>query len=802
MATGKKTTPAPIDRPLSRAYLREFTGWSTAYPPGISDPTSLRVMENVLLNRDGSVSVRPGLRSVLHAARWAVSPAAADFLHIVGSFEPFYANDGTVAYLFCARQNIISLYYRFYVAQQRDDDGAWYVQTLSEAGFTFGSGGEEMLLQISYVKYLQMDNKIIALTNASAPVVFEVGASKKQYKPDPLVGALAAGLMGGQPTSDWVGGAQNTVPGQGVPTYTNALFSTDPDLNVHKVGVFCTFSTVFGESRPSEILWADVQRPLGGWSMSGYFGIGSEVPEPGGYYETTTAIRSADQFWVRFANGAQWADALAAGATAINWYVFGWSKEGAPPTEARLAKRTPLTPTSNMGSLDGCIVLNPQNTGGIGTSRPIPWDLLTDSRTEVLMYKTPSQGIVASDRMVLVKDGVYDNRIWWSSGTPGDYLNLSLHEGGGFKTLPHGNLQIPATVKLWQNPQSVDTLIILCKGTAGEHTSYYMQPAEISGQADSTAIMGFEETTNTPGTVSPYGCEVANNALYHPLEDQLMKSTASNYNVNHKSVTDQIANRWVDLVNKEKIVSCLFDQRLYYLVHNPKGAAIQPECNGNEVWVYDLASKNGAWSRWLTQGVSLKKLEYKGRLHLCLVRPDGMFIFDETYTRDDVVSGGAYVSTPIPWRIETNTQGANRAHDAWAHLQQVNTTLGNFRGQMRYGVKGHDMHGMTVDKSKLHRASATQADVAEVVEDPFDVEDFLEVKRDLKEWFFYASSVEGEPSAGQINLVQYRYTPVSVNIGYDFGSIETFEYGRAGANWSDRTTDNGVPIPYIDTTRP
>jgi len=42
----EKKTPAPIDRPLSRAYLREFTGWSTAYAPGLSDPTSLRVMEN------------------------------------------------------------------------------------------------------------------------------------------------------------------------------------------------------------------------------------------------------------------------------------------------------------------------------------------------------------------------------------------------------------------------------------------------------------------------------------------------------------------------------------------------------------------------------------------------------------------------------------------------------------------------------------------------------------------------------------------------------------------------------------
>ena len=48
----KQTIAAPIDRPLSRAYLRKFTGWSTAYPPGMSDPTSLRVMHNCSITAD------------------------------------------------------------------------------------------------------------------------------------------------------------------------------------------------------------------------------------------------------------------------------------------------------------------------------------------------------------------------------------------------------------------------------------------------------------------------------------------------------------------------------------------------------------------------------------------------------------------------------------------------------------------------------------------------------------------------------------------------------------------------------
>ena len=52
---------------------------------------------------------------------------------------------------------------------------------------------------------------------------------------------------------------------------------------------------------------------------------------------------------------------------------------------------------------------------------------------------------------------------------------------------------------------------------------------------------------------------------------------------------------------------------------------------------------------------------------------------------------------------------------------------------------------------------------------------------------------------GQVDAVQYRYTPATVNVGYEYGSVETFEYGvsaEAGA-----TTDSGTPQPYVDLSR-
>ena len=86
--------PVPIDKPLSRAYLREFSGWSTAYPPGASEPTSLNVMHNCSLNGEGDLSIRPGLRRVLNTP----NPGP-----IVGDIEHFYTTDGRKAILYAIR---------------------------------------------------------------------------------------------------------------------------------------------------------------------------------------------------------------------------------------------------------------------------------------------------------------------------------------------------------------------------------------------------------------------------------------------------------------------------------------------------------------------------------------------------------------------------------------------------------------------------------------------------------------------------------------------------------------------------
>lgn len=1159
----KKQIPAPIDRPLSRAYLREFTGWSTAYPPGVSDSTSLRVMENILINRDGSCRIRPGLRYM------SFEESGANLLGIskkvVGTHEPFFLADGSKAYLFAVREDDLTVGFRVLAKTT----GVLAVHALTDPGieFTFPEGATALRFSkaTTYVKYLQIDNKIFALSNANEAMrYFTVGDAKtakplqsierpdwtvadkltvvhpaqswingklptstaRNYLPSPRMDDLAqwtaeantamsrstaqvrdgtysmalaskpartnmllnpidtsisigvqkwsngnnvstlSAVAGGMEVFvnsgnvDRVGfvradqvpcdagqsyrvafdlvshsvvdggfirfnfytsaGAQigdatdkavsdvfgrraggNVVAPKGAVTMriqigftcprvvnesftianvvlckneeSNAMFSGASGTNYFWTGTVANSSSVYHppadvaatitildmiagiawigsiyaragstvRSTQASVYWQNTAGPLlqtlgtaandsnSAWTRysvtdsppaftiavkftitvkavprgethyvdSGLFEKGGSAGTyfDGGMADTTTdkyfwegdpdksvsvheiyttgpvppaatktantlisSTATANQysfgFFYTFSNEIgesaasqmtvvrtqrgwpawRWetanaaaepsgtstndpgacADQLAAympqevfqaarDQGAVHWslYMFSWSDQDPVPVMAMRVDEQPIEKGSTY--VENCwLRATPQTSDTGDEAIPIP---RVQTRRN---YSEPShgaQGIIAADRMVLVNDRSNAAVIRWSSAQQGSYTDFSASRGGGYKTLTSGNLFIPACVKLWQNPQSTDTLTILCLGTDGMSTGYYMSPAQVASQSEATNIMGFEETTATPGTVSPFGCEVMNNALYHPIDEMVMKSTATNYNINHKSITDQIQNVYLNLVNKQRICSSVHDGRIYYLVQNP-GRDLEDDCRGNEVWVFDAqAGETGTWSCWAVGGVSLRKIEQGTKVYMSLVRPDGIYYFDQDYTTDDVVDPTTKVISQraISWKLETNTQGANRAHDAWAHLQQANIMLGYFQGTMRYGIRSFDINGRPVEISKL-----VSDDNPPDLELSYDVESFLLVRKDLREWFFFAESVLDDdgvttlPSSGQISLVQYRYTPVSVNVGYEYGSVETFEYGRALQPDDQRTTTNGVPKPYVDVRRP
>ncbi|AYD86184.1 hypothetical protein SEA_BURRO_41 [Microbacterium phage Burro] len=881
---GKQTIPAPIDRPLAKAYLREFAGWSTAYPPGLSEPTSLRIMENVQVTREGAVRTRPALRSVLTANTWLDANYDA---RMVGGFEHFFLNDGRKALLFAARgaTGVVS----FKVAVYNAATSRFDIYSLTDpiVGFSIPQGETTLNFTsaTTFVKYLQIDNKIFALSDAGEDLrLFNVGTTKAARKVVPITVPAwdtASALTVRHPDAAWINNAtKNTIPAAETPTSQTLISSLPlvgaattasgqpftlaghglsvgqavilnatsapggfsvgttyyirtiptPDTfqlaatpgganinptsagtaitftlgptasgepakspNVYNYGYFYTFENEVGESAASQMQTIRAQRAWSQWRFLAPDANGNPTTTP-----VTDPHMAMDQL-VAILPQTVFDAAIAQGAVKWNLYLATWSDSDAVPPEGVMVGTRDLTVAGTTYQTGGWI----ENTAAvdIGTNAaPLP---TLENRYNYSDPSSASQGLVAGDRLILVNDKDNGALIRWSSNQVGEYTNFTPSRGGGLKTLTSGNLLIPAAVKLWQNPQSVDTITILCTGVDGYSTAYYMAPAQINGQSDSTAIMGFEETTATPGTVSPYGVEVLNNALYHPLDTELMKSTASNYNINHSTMTDDIANKWLELLKKDDIVSTQHDNRLYYIVNNPDGEAVPPGCNGNEIWVLDAGKDQGSWSRWLIPAISLSKLEVAGKLYVAVARPESIFVLDDLKMTDDASTSGGTLQKAIPWKLETNTQGANRAHDAWARLQQVNVTLGNWRGTVRFGIRSWDVNGKPVELSKVYKRPLTDDLAARPL--PFDISDFMLIRRDLMEWFFFAESVEEDnvvqPSYGRISYVQYRYAPVSVNVGYEYGSVETFEYGRSSIGAASNT-DNGVPQPIIDTRRP
>ena len=770
----KAKVAPPIDRPLSKAYVRKFTGWSTAAPPGLSDPTSFRKMHNCMVTPVGALRVRPGLRHVL------TEPT----LPIIGTYEHFYTAYDTRAILFAVREEDASVGFR--VGVYNDSSKTYDVKSVLDATYGFAipeAEGEGLDWdwdffhfsdKCTYVKFVQIDNKILALSNAGEPMrIFKVGATRTLHTASSITFPRyqeSDRLSVFQPTQSWIDGPQTAVPTAATATDTT-LVSTDETKNSYNFAYFYTFNGEIGESAPSQVTQIRVQRGLSQWAS-----------DPVNLQEANDQLAAVmpELVW----ETAKWQKAIS-----WNLYMFSWTDQMSVPVEGVLLKSKEIQNTTYAET--GWITHTPL-LQGYNELHPIPSE---NDRENYTISAQAGNGLTAGDRVVLVLDGEQEAKITWSSNQQGEYINFSGSKGGGYKTLSSGNLYFPAAGKLWQNPQSVDTLTVLCMGLDGYGASYYMNAGTtVSAQNQTVTIMGFEETTATPGTVSPFGVEVLNSSLYHPLDSNLMKTVAANYRISHSFMADDIQNIWrgVPQADKRRMVSSQLDNTLYYLVRSPTAwEDAELGDNGNQIWLCATGDAS-TWSCWDVRGTSLRKLELAGLLYMTVVQDGCIFAFDPEYVMDDIWDGSRWAQQQIDWEIVTNTQGANKAHDAWCLLQQANVTFGDLLGESEYGISGKDVHGKQVELVKRVESPIATVNTLE----PRDNQDHLLIRRHLMEWEFFWRSTK-KPGHGAINYLQYRYTPATVNVGYEYGSIETFEYGSG----SDSTL-NGVPTPFVDVSRP
>ena len=796
MATKGDGVPAPIDKPLASSYLKGFDGWSTAFPPELSSPTTLRTLENLLVTPEGALKIRPGLRSIFIDDYWLDEP-------IVGGYEHFLTAGIDTAYkaiLFAVRRADQSVVFRVFV-----ETGNGFAPDDPAHPVIPGLTTIVLPATVTFIKYLQIDNKILALPNDSSvgAILFHVGDLKSVKKVTPAgltVPAWTDVPIIRHPDASWINTTPKiTIPAAETPTSGDdgTLISSISADNTWSFGYYYTFESEFGESAPSGVTIVRTQRGWSQWLLNKPDGLGNKSTAM-----SADVYQAMDQLVAVLPTGV-YNTAKAEGAIKWNLYMFTWSDTTPVPSTGVLVAQKPITPSGNVNT-EGWIVNSLLALSDTWLT-PVPTE---ESRENYSGAPTATQGLVAADRLILVNDA--KARISWSTGLAQEYMNFSPSRGGGQKTLSTGNLAIPVSVALWQNPQAVDTLTILCSGLDGYHSAYYMAPASVSGQSDSTVVMGFEETTATPGTVSPYGSEVFRSGLFHPLEQGLMKSTASNYALTHTMVTEEIANKWRLLEKKKNIVSSQMNDYLYYIVDNPQGVPTPDACMGNEIWVHNPNKDGSTWSRFLIPAIALRKIEVKGVLYMSVVTPTAIFILDQYSFVDDVEDvDGNTVNRVIPWFFETNTLGANSRHDIQVYLQQTFMHFGDWLGKCHWGIRGHEGYGRDMTFTKEFQGNqvdpidwpALNGKVSTAL-DLGDTTDPILIQKMFTEWTLWGRSIPNEPSFGQIDMAQFRFAQLSVNNGYELGSVQTFEYARNVATGNDAVSQNGVQRPVSDTRRP
>ena len=772
-----KRTPPPIDHPLARTFLQSFKGWVSEYPEGAADPASLQTAENVQLTREGAVRVRPGLRSVLADEPIQFGTGKSRGLRLIGGIGQFVTNDGKEAFLVCyqpqgTQERSFGAFVKTHKPGVPRDDYFTFVP-LSMLGFE--NSGVTLPSTVDYVEYLHIDNKILALPDSSDdPVLFYTGEDKKVVVPREIPAPQWYGSNAPQafvPATTWVNGAQTTVPTAGTASST-FLVHNDASKNTVNFAYFYTFYNEFGETPGSPIGTIKVQRTYNTWQTGG---------------ADASQLKSPDQIVVRIPRGA-WLEAQSHGALGYSVYMLSWTDEGIRPAEGVLVASNPME-----SSYERHWVQHTALMSQAFESLPIP------GKHNRINYTTPpkaTQGMVVGDRVVVVRDPAHPGRIQWSSNALGEYLNFSASKGGGYKTLASGNLQVPSDVVLWTNPQSVDTPVVMCDGINGQSTAYYINfNSEVSGQTAAQTFVGFEETTATPGTVSPRGVEVLRHALYHPLDSELMKTTAANFNIHHSSMTDDIATEWKRLAHKEVIASGQLDGVLYYAVRTSTPSTVfSTSYDRYEVWACDTLN-DGVWVRWHLTALSFHLVRVYGRLYMGVVHPRGLYILDPEAARDAIdsgsTSGAPATNVEIPWEVRTNLMGASKSHDAWAHVRQAEVSLGRFKGMVEWGLDGVDVYGRPFHAEKLTIAPNVSREPI-----PADMTDYLHVGHIAREWTFFARGKSGQAGfEGELNRVMFRMTSASVNVGYQYGSVESFEYGRHVAELNH-------PLPGITNADP
>src|SRR5690606_30278719 len=262
----------------------------------------------------------------------------------------FFLNDGTKALLFATKEATGQV--TFKVARYDEASAMYEIISLAEAGF---AGTTSFSPDTTYVRYLQIDNKVFALADSTNPDdtarIFYVGAEKKIVAPKEIdrpewITADAPQVI--FPDAAWINSSsKTTIPAAETPTagtanqpLTGTLISSTAADNTFNFGYFYTLENELGETAASQMTVVKTKR---GWSQW-QFETAHTNGGPSGT-GTSDPTRACDQLVATIPSGT-WTTLMAQGAVRWNLYMATWSDTGAVPVEGTLVASRDLTSAS------------------------------------------------------------------------------------------------------------------------------------------------------------------------------------------------------------------------------------------------------------------------------------------------------------------------------------------------------------------------------------------------------------------------------------------------------------------------
>lgn len=325
----------------------------------------------------------------------------------------------------------------------------------------------------------------------------------------------------------------------------------------------------------------------------------------------------------------------------------------------------------------------------IASSLPISSTTFTDdgsfAQDTTRLYPTTNstagpratRGANISGRAFLVGD--VDNPYYvWNGGDPGNELDFSPANGGGWSLVNNGGKELPQRVVLHRDGKGTALIKVYCSGTKGKRFS--MTPDQLTIGDTVITFYDVTEDEGETGTNAPDALLYYNNSWYYPSSEGF-ETDGTLPQLQNVLTSRKVSNTiQPDMTNLNQSVmdgACgmVFDGRLLFAL------PVNADSN-NEVWVLDLDRK-GAWMKpWsIAADWMLATTDNSGNVHHLVLSNNT--IYDLSYSSLTADDGAAVITNGQSGQIYFSDDKR-----MWAQLLQVIFVVLRPQGEINFQITG------------------------------------------------------------------------------------------------------------------